>query len=159
MTRLARRAAPLALLLGLCNPAKAFVNCGVTATALNFGTYVPTATTETDSTASVVVNCTITVGLSVSWTVALATGNSGTYSSRSMANGSVILPYQIYIDSAHTMVWGDGSAGTSVNTGGFTAIVIGTGGATYTAYGKIPPLQSTATPGTYTDTILVTLTY
>jgi spore coat protein U-like protein len=54
-------------------------------------------------------------------------------------------------------VWGDATGGTAkVSDSQF--LVIGTNQYSYTTYGRIPALQNLA-PGTYTDTITVTVNY
>jgi spore coat protein U-like protein len=68
-----------------------------------------------------------------------------------MRNGA--MNYQIFSDTAYSVVWGDGSGGSStVNTSA------GVAGTTTYAYGRIPHQPSTV-PGAYADTIIVTVTY
>ena len=69
-----------------------------------------------------------------------------------MTNGSSTINYSLYTTSARTTVWG--------NTVG-TDTVAGTGnGASqaYTVYGRVPA-QSTPSPGTYSDTVVLTISY
>ena len=80
------------------------------------------------------------------------TGSGATVATRKMTSGGATVSYSLYSDSAHATVWG--------NTIG-TDAVAGTGNGTgqnYTVYGRVPP-QTTPAPGTYTDTITVTVTY
>jgi spore coat protein U-like protein len=56
-----------------------------------------------------------------------------------------LLNYNLYTDVAHTQIWGDGTAGT-VFQRGFKL----------TIYGLLPGGQA-AIPGTYNDTVLVTI--
>jgi spore coat protein U-like protein len=73
--------------------------------------------------------------------------------SRKMSSGVNTVNYTMYTDAARNTVWGDGTAGSAVNS------LTGTGGAqAIPVYGRIPSGQAPAT-GTYNDTILVTLTF
>ena len=65
---------------------------------------------------SVAVQCTI--GILPSFQVALSTGGSGSYATRKMSNGTDTLSYNLYTDAGHTIIWGDGSGGTSTNSFG-----------------------------------------
>ena len=56
-------------------------------------------------------------------------------------------------------MWGDGTAGTGTVSGGFTLSVINSVSAQHTVYGRMPPLQSSAVAGTYSDLVVVTLSY
>ena len=67
-------------------------------------------------------------------------------------SGGATVTYSLYSDSGHSTVWG--------NTIG-SDTVTGTGSGSpqsFTVYGRVPP-QATAAPGTYNDTITVTVTY
>lgn len=89
--------------------------------------------------------------------------NVGSGSGASFVTGRVLtnptpagtLLYNIYTTAGRTTVWGDGS--------GATAVVPGTGtGAvqTITVFGQIPAGQTTTvTPGNYTDTVTITVTF
>jgi spore coat protein U-like protein len=86
-------------------------------------------------------------------TVQISTGSSGSYSARTMRSGAATLLYNLYLDAARTMVWGDGSAGTftdSPNPGNVTRSI--------PVYGRIPANQDAAS-GSYSDTILVTFVF
>lgn len=50
----------------------------------------------------------------VKYVVTLSTGISGTYAARTMVSGPNTLTYNMYVDTARTQIWGDGSPGTSV---------------------------------------------
>ena len=133
--------------------------CSVTATGVAFGTYVPSA--ASNSTGTVTVSCSATLGLLFNWTIALNAGvnSGGSFSNRRMASGNSYLSYQLYTDSGHTTVWGDGTSGTATVSGNCLISFLGipcSGSAT--VYGQIPALQNPS-PGAYTDTITVTITY
>jgi len=69
------------------------------------------------------------------------------------------LNYNLYFDAAFTQIRGDGTGGSQ--TGGATLTVSSssrTASATSTIYGRMPAAQN-AVPGSYADTIVVTITY
>jgi spore coat protein U-like protein len=156
------RGASLAVAILLaCSSSPAYAllqSCSVSATALSFGPYDPTSATARDSTGTVTVACTATLlGLSASWDVLLSTGGSGSFAPRRLFSGGNSLQYNVYINAGRTQVWGDATGGTAkVSDSQF--ILVGTSQYSYTTYGRIPALQDRA-PGTYTDTITVTVNY
>lgn len=155
--RLARAVAVLAL-GALASSAQA--SCSVSAVPTLFGSYNPLSASADDSTGSVTVTCGINaIAILQSYTVALSTGSSGSYAARRLQAGASALQYQLYRDAARTSVWGDGSGGTAIVSGGFVLSLIVPVSATHTVYGRVPALQTTATPGSYADTIIVTVTY
>jgi spore coat protein U-like protein len=116
--------------------------CSVSATAMGFGTYDAVVAT---STSTVTVTCTNTTPYSVGLDKGQASG--ATTSNRSMMASSVLLGYGLFSDSGHTANF--------VTTGGIN----GTGTAQpITIYGQIPAGEY-VTPGSYSDTITVTVTY
>jgi spore coat protein U-like protein len=164
-----RRARPALLcalampLLILAGRAQASADCTVTAGGVAFGVYDQVATTPDDSTGTVTVTCVNTgpANTTVNYSVALSTGASGAYSQRYMTAGTPRLDYNLYRDAARTIVWGDGTGGSSLIAGTLTVGPgqgNGTKSAAYTVYGRAPALQDAA-PGTYADTIVVTLTF
>jgi spore coat protein U-like protein len=125
----------------------------VGATALSFGVYDPGSASSIKSTGTVTVEC--LVGVLPSFTIALSAGNSGSYAVRQMSNGSDRLNYNLYTDSNHTVVWGDGTGATSTDSFAGLISLLSTN---FTVYGRVPHAQYPA-PGTFTDTITVTVTY
>jgi spore coat protein U-like protein len=125
---------------------------GVTATALNFDVYDPAAGGATAATGTVTVQC--GVGLLPSFSVALSKGG-GTYAQRMMVKGADELNYNLYADSAHMMVWGDGTGGTVTQS--LTGIIT-LGSTKYTVFGLVDAGQYPA-PGTYSDSITVTVNF
>ena len=124
-------------------------NCAVSATGINFGSS-GTITSNVDATGSLTVQCTN----ATPYTVALNGGNSGASdpTKRKMAKGAETITYGLYRDTARTQPWGS-TSGT--NTVGGT----GTGSnQALSVYGRVAS-QSTPSPGTYTDSVVVTVTY
>lgn len=122
--------------------------CVVSATNLAFGTYTGV---QTNATSSVSVSCTNTTAYNVGLSSGTASG--ATVTTRRMSGpSSSLLAYSLYRDAARTQIWGE-TVGTDT--------VTGTGNGTAQAlnvYGTIPAGQLT-TPGAYSDTIVVTVTY
>jgi spore coat protein U-like protein len=150
----------LAALLLAASPAHALL-CGtildpmsVSATALNFGNYIPTGAGTANT--SVKVSCGL-LGLDLlpNFTVSLSAGNAATPSGRYLAMGGSHLNYNIYADPGFATVWGDGSGGSITQT--FNS-VLSLGNITFTGYGRIPAGQYVAA-GSYADIITVTVSY
>jgi len=124
---------------------------GLTATSLTFGNYDPTSASPTYGSNSISMQCT----LNNSYTIALngGTTSGGTVALRKMTTGMQTLNYNLYTTSAHTVIWGDGSSGTSTVAGTGTGLT-----QTYNVYGGIP-VRQTSPAGVYSDVITVTVTY
>ncbi len=123
-------------------------DCTVSATNLAFGSYTGALV---NSTSTVSVTCTSTTPYDVGLSAGLAIG--ATVTNRSMTGpGSALLHYSLFSNSGRTTNWGNTSA---------TNWVTGTGNGSaqaLTVYGQIPAAQY-MTPGSYTDTITVSVTY
>lgn len=120
--------------------------CSVSATALAFGSYNPFSAAANDSTGSLTITCTVS---GTSYTVALSSG-AGSYSQRLLTSAGHTLNYNLYSDTARSVIWGDGVGGASSTVAG-TAV-------NQTIYGRIAAGQN-AYVGTYADSITVTVDY
>jgi spore coat protein U-like protein len=128
----------------------------VTASAIDFHTYNPGATSPAQANGTVQIKCPLGIGLLPSFTVALSAGNGGGgYAPRQMQMGANRLGYNIYTTSGYGTVWGDGTGGTATQT--FSAI-LSLGTISFTGFGQMTTGQYVAT-GPYTDTITVTVSY
>jgi spore coat protein U-like protein len=160
----ARAIAWIAGLLLASPHAMAAVDCAVGATGVAFGVYDPLVATADDSTGTITVTCSyIAPGptADASYTVTLSPGASGVYSQRRMQAGTSQLGYNLFGDAARTQVWGNATGGTTIISGSMRlgpGVGNGTRTATHTVYGRVPAGQDAA-PGTYSDSILVTLTF
>lgn len=114
-----------------------------------FGAYDPVAARPLDAAGSISYTC--SPRKPAVW---LSTGSSGTYSARTLRSGGEVIAYNLYLDAARTLVWGDGSAGTSVDVPSPAPI----NQKTLPVYGRIPAGQDAAS-GTYSDTIVVTFAF
>ena len=122
--------------------------CTVSAGSLGFGSYSGTAV---DATASVSVNC----SNGAPYSIVMGGGNNQSGSLRRMAGpAGNFLGYQLFRDSARSLAWGDNSAQLGATRGG-----TGSGTAqSISVYGRIPGGQNPV-PGSYSDTVLVTVDY
>lgn len=100
-----------------------------------------------DATSSVTISCPV----NTPFTVAMSMGMNSDTAGRRMCNGTNCVAYNLYQDAAHSTQWNDSD---SVQT-----LTSSTGDAqALTVYGNIPS-QEWPAPGTYSDTVVVTLSY
>ncbi len=131
-----------------------------TSPTLDFGTIsdINTASQNYDTTSAVFSVC----NLNTPYTLYLGSGNNAVSDTRRMTNGSAYIPYQLYktAPGASAAVWNE-AGGTSTVGGSGGVSLTGTGSVQATTiYGRIA--KGTAipgNPGTYTDTVVITLTY
>ncbi|MFM0155763.1 spore coat U domain-containing protein [Paraburkholderia sediminicola] len=125
-------------------------NCLISATNVAF-TSTGVLSSALNATGAITARCTN----GDAFEIALSSGSSGNVAARQMqrSGGGGAVNYQLYTDTAHTIAWGDGTAGTSMATG------TGSGNAvSITVYGRVPA-QTTPMPGSYSDTITATISY
>lgn len=129
----------------------------VSATLLNFNAYNPLSGSDKDAENTINVTCNLIVGIGLlpSFTVKLGPGTSNSLPSRQLASGSNKLNYNLFKDSGHSIVWGDGNNSTS--TVSYSAL-LGLGTIPLTVYGRIFMGQDRP-PGNYSDSILVTVEF
>ena len=119
------------------------------ASTLNFGNQ-GVLIANVDQTSTLQVQCTNTTPYNVGLNA--GTGTGATTVVRKMTSGANTVNYALYSDSARTTVWGN-TIGTD------TVLATGSGASqSYTVYGRVPP-QTTPAPGTYSDTVTMTVTY
>jgi spore coat protein U-like protein len=119
------------------------------AATLNFGSQGVLAA-NVDQTSVLQVQCTNTTPYNIGLNAGAGTG--ATVAVRKLTSGANTVNYSLYSDTGRATVWGN-TVGTD------TVAATGSGAAqSYTVYGRITA-QTTPAPGTYTDTITVTVTY
>ena len=119
------------------------------ASALNFGSQ-GALIANVDQTSTLQVQCTNTTPYTVGLDV--GTGTGATVAVRKMTSGANTVNYSLYTDSGRAIVWGN-TVGTD------TVAATGSGASqSYTVYGRVTA-QTTPAPGTYSDTVTVTVTY
>jgi spore coat protein U-like protein len=152
------RIAATLLLLSLAPGAQA-ASCQIAATDLAFGQYRFNSDVDVLSTVTISIeNCVPDAeGVEVSYSIAISAGNSADFADRAMGGFGGALHYNIYVDPGHTLVWGDGGAGTVDVSGSFT-VPIETS-ASHTGYARIPAGQTDLSPGPYADQLTVLISY
>lgn len=92
-------------------------------------------------------------------TIELSAGSSQDFARRTQRSGSNVLTYNIYADQALTQIAGDGTSGTTVVFPELQSRTAGGNGTiSVDLYGAIDPRQFVP-PGSYFDTVYVTLTF
>ena len=136
-----RRFARLALLAVLVLPrSAAAITCQISGVVgVSFGSYDVLDAEPTDSVGSVTYRCS-NVGPSDTVSIALGAGGP-TFVPRSMPGSGDSLRYNLYLDAARSVVWGDGTGGTSVygplrppDDESVTVVI----------YGRVPPGEDAA---------------
>ena len=126
--------------------------CRLNVTPLRFGKYNPFVPGDARGNGSITYNCTTSSPISITF----EHGTSASALTRRMSQGAAPLEYNLYLDAACTMVWGDGTSGTQLfrdsaprpNTN-----------ITVPIYGCVPSGQRGAVLGTYNDNFIVTIHY
>jgi len=124
-------------------------SCRVSAAPLSFGT-ASALIANIDAQTNLSVTCTLGAPYSVSLGPGQATG--ATTSARQMSGPGGAISYSVYRDAGRTANWGN-------QIGVDTVAGTGSGAAqSIPVYGRVPP-QTLVSTGSYSDTIIVTLTY
>lgn len=133
--------------------------CTITAQPLSFGTSND-VDTAIDGATTITLDCTA-IDTSAEITFNEGTGAGATYDSRKMTDSvsGATIDYGLYIDSARTDFAGDGTSGSALvtdsdgNTGSTGEVQ------TFDLYGRVFGSQGPKPAGTYTDTVVATVTY
>ena len=127
--------------------------CTVTAGSIGFGVYDVYEPAPTDSTGTITFQC---GSQDRDIRISITQGSSTTFSPRQLRSGSESLAYNLFLDSAFTQVWGDGTGGTSAyfnkNPQPNNADIH------LTVFSRLPAGQDVAA-GSSSDTVVVTLDY
>ena len=133
------------------------MSCTISAGAMTFASYDPTASADNDATATITSTCTTggAAVITMSEGGRAQVGSTAAIPLRAMFNGDEGAPeallYHLYSDSAGGTVWGNTSdTGKSITADGTAQA--------FTAYGRIPKNQ-TVGAGSFSDSVTVTLTY
>ncbi|MDI5936321.1 spore coat U domain-containing protein [Halomonas kalidii] len=129
-------------------------SCTIGTTALAFGDYDPISPSDLDSTGTVTVTCTQDAPVAITLGQGANPGGTSTDAApeRRLSDGTNFLTYSLFSDSARTTVWTNEATGDVETTG--------TGAAEdHTVFGRVDGGQSSAPAGTYTDTVVATVTF
>ncbi len=130
--------------------------CGVTTTPVKFNNYDVFSASPTNSTGTITVNCNNPGTRPIPVTVAISSGGSGTFNPRQMksATGTERLNYFLFTDPGQTVIWGDGTGGTST----VTTMITRQTSLIATVYGTVPPKQNLSA-GSFSDSLVVTVSW
>ena len=103
-----------------------------------------------DQTSTIRIACSGTTPYSIG--LDAGAGAGATAAVRKLTGAAASVDYALYRDGARTMLWGD-TVGIDAEAGTCSGLA-----QTHTLYGRVRA-QPTPVPGTYTDTITVTVTY
>jgi len=124
--------------------------CSVSTVGLAFGSYSLFDLAPNDSTGEIVVNC------ETAYSIRLDEGSFGHFSERAMGGDAGVndrLFYNLFTAPNYSIVWGDGTGGTSTVSDSGASIPTH-----HYVYGRIPAAQN-ARVGGYSDQIIVTLEF
>jgi spore coat protein U-like protein len=130
--------------------------CQINLSTLNFGNYDPLGTSSLDSVSNLEYFCSQPVPIV---TITIDRGGAGSVLNRRMikpgGHGTNVLLYNVYLDAAKTVIWGDGSQGSQIwstpNPAVRTRINV-------PIYGRVPVGQDIGV-GSYGDTLMITINY
>ncbi len=133
--------------------------CTISTAAITFASYDPVnahATVPDDQSGTIIVRCIKGVA---GITIDLGVGANNRGGQRRMVNSAkpdTFLDYEVFQDTGRSQVWGRGDNGP-VRSG---SDLDGTGSdVSVTMYGRIPPAQTSASPGTYNDTLVSSINF
>jgi spore coat protein U-like protein len=131
--------------------------CSASATAVAFPNYTPGGGAVTAN-GTISVKCTNTSPFHVALNAGSSTGDAFSQRLMTLAAGTATLQYNLYTTAAFATVFGDGTGTTVTMPGTGAGLATPT---TVTVYGRV--LDSAANqaiaPGSYSDTITVTVSY
>ncbi|NEI52423.1 fimbrial major subunit CsuA/B family protein [Rhizobium leguminosarum] len=144
----------ISLLLFLLLPTFSFANsCSFSTFNMNFGAVDTLSGNRVNSTAAITVNCTGSPRQRILLCPNLGAGSGGASSAaaRQMLSGSNPLNYQLYTDSARTVIWGSSTRADTTRSPAYalTLSPFGTGSRTITVYGTVLGNQTAVAVGTY----------
>ena len=145
-------AAAAVLFFAMCQPLPSSASCSFTSvTDIGFGTYnVFDTLPDASGVGSITIKC--QGGPGNAYDVTLSTGQSNSYISRVMKSGANSLTYNIYTSATRSIVWGDGTAGSSTQSAYKNSTT------TLSLFGQIPAGQDVAN-GIYTDNLIATVNF
>ena len=137
------------------------MTCTASNTTVAFGNYNVLSGNVRNSTGTFTVTCVATTGTAaatVTWTAKLP--SPATLRQLAPSSGSDRLNYALYVNSARTKEWGDGTGGTFTISGSISVPKAGSAtSSTQTYYGRITPGgQDVAAASSYTQALTVTVT-
>ena len=139
-----------AAIVGL--PFSALAVCSLSSTSISFAIYDVFSTNPLDTNGSIVYRC---GNADNNISISLDRGGASSFNPRQMLNGSQVLNYNLYLDAARTIIWGDGTGGTQTY---FIKNPPNNQDVTVPVYGRIPTGQS-VTKRASSNTITLTINF
>lgn len=133
-------------------------SCTINAATLTFASTAGTSLTSTAVTGNttVSVNCTNTSP----YAIGMGQGSNFSGGSNRMASGGNFLPYGLYVNSGLTNPWTTAASNSTCTTTNDCYLGTGSGAAqSIPIYGQVPITANAPAPGTYTDTVTMTIIY
>jgi spore coat protein U-like protein len=133
-------------------------SCTINPATLVFASTPGTSLLTTAVNGSSTVSVTCTSGSPYS--IAMDNGSNPSGSQRRMISGSNFLSYNLYVDAAHASPWSTATGPGTCTTTGDCYLGTGNGSAqSVNIYGVVPTTATAPPPGTYTDTVTMTITF
>lgn len=133
-------------------------SCTINPASLVFASTSGTSLVSTAVNGSTTVSVTCTSGSPYS--IAMDNGSNASGSQRRMISGANFLSYDLYVDAAHTSPWSTATGSGTCTTSGDCYLGTGNGSAqSVNIYGVVPTTATAPPPGTYTDTVTMTITF
>jgi spore coat protein U-like protein len=119
--------------------------CSISASNMTFSSITTGTTTNTDASSALTVNC----SSGTPYTISLDNGTN--YSGgRRMTNGTTNINYYLYSDSGRSSQWNSSAVQSGTGSGNDQSLSV---------YGRVPSGQSVPFVGSYSDTVIATVTY
>ena len=150
-----RTSAALVCAALVCCVPFAHASCSVAGVRLRFPSYEANVPGGMPTHGTIVVSCTDSPAPMVTLQLGPSAGSGGFFPRvLTQVGGNDRMAYNLYVDPATTVVWGDGSAGTATRSQRVPA------GKPWvaTVYARALPNQDPA-PGEYTDAVTVTISF
>ena len=133
-------------------------SCTINAATLDFGPNPGTTLVAANIDAQSTVSVTCTSGSPYS--IGMDNGANASGTQRRMKTGANFLNYNLYVDAGRSNAWTTASTNIACTTANSCALGTGSGSAqSVSIYGRVPSIGTAPPPGTYTDTVLMTITY
>lgn len=132
-------------------------SCTIGGATLTFPSTAGTSLTSTAVTGSTTFSVTCTN--SSPYSIGMGQGLNYSSGNRMVSSGNY-LPYGLYVNATLTNPWTSGATNSTCTTAGDCYLGTGSGSAqTITVYGQVPTTAIAPVPGTYSDTVTMTVTY
>lgn len=133
-------------------------SCSINVPDFTFNAYDTNNKSSADASSTVSVTCSaLATGSNIAYDISISKGNSGTYSERELMSGVSTLAYNLFTNSARSVVWGDGSGMSTSVSAAYTLSSLSRTDH-FDIFGRIPAEQNVPV-GQYTDILTVTIAF